>query len=168
MAKNKGSDTEKTIAMICSAYRKAGRANIRKVDPPTLTMGKGRTILLENPFLDFMGVWTEAGRRSITFEVKRTAEPRLPVNRPGQSGITVKQWQCLQDWDRAGACTFILWHHPTTANPHGIRILTIELIRQALQETERASVPWNRAIKVERGNGFITHDFLNTAKHLTI
>lgn len=144
-----------------SAYERNGVATIKKVDPPTLTLGGGRrTVLLENPWLDFAGTWTARGGRSIIIEAKHTEKPILPINRKG--GITPKQWENLLMWKRAGAAVFIAWEYK-----RDIRVSTPELISGFLDQSQRKSMPWFACCQVDKGTGFITHDILKTCDHLT-
>lgn len=93
-----------------SAATYVGKLRLRKVDPPARIMGGGagrRVIFLENPFLDFVGVWTECGGRAVFIECKSTAKPKLTFDSDG--GITTTQLDALRNWHNAGAVAFVLW-----------------------------------------------------------
>jgi len=153
-----GQAFEREVGMVCDAYRATGRADIRKVDPPTRTLwkcGKPVTILLPNPFLDFVGTWTEMGGKAVMIEVKSTEEPRLAVLAEKQkgSGISHDQLTNALAWEKAGAAVAFLWRHD-----RAVRLLTPSMVRAAT--TDRKSVTWTTAHLVPAGLGFCFHDFL--------
>jgi hypothetical protein len=65
-------------------------------------------ILLENPFLDFCGTWSEMDGQALHFECKVTKSHRLPIH-VTHSGISVNQASAMYAWSRAGAAAFMLW-----------------------------------------------------------
>lgn len=153
-----GQSFERRIAMICDAYRKAGLADIRKVDPPTLTTGSRRAtkiIHLANPWLDFVGTWTARGGRMIQIEAKSTEEPVLQILKEGRSGsgITYNQQINARRWANAGAAVGFLWHFQGE-----VRFVTPTMVEAQL--TQRYSLRWIDAHRVPAGPGFILHDFL--------
>lgn len=153
-----GQAFEREMGLVCDAYRAQGRANIRKVDPPSRSFTKGGktfTTLLANPFLDFVGTWTELGGKAIMVEVKSTAEPRLAVLAAGQKGSGISHDQLVNalEWEHAGAAVAFLWQHD-----RAVRLLTPTMVRAAT--TERRSVPWTTGHLVPAGMGFCFHDFL--------
>jgi penicillin-binding protein-related factor A (putative recombinase) len=168
--KNRGTSFEKRIADALEIYRNRGALKAHKVDPPTKTFpgGKGRpprTILLPNPFLDFVGAMPNKGGRMLCFEAKRTEDPRLAID--ADRGVTPAQWASLHEWQAAGAACFILWEFPTRTDPFEMRILTLEIAKAALLDCERKSVPWNRAAPVPRGTGYLRYDFMAAIDALT-
>ena len=102
---SRGKEFEEQVEKVLLQYQIAGVLRARKVDPPTRWV-MGRLIPQANPFLDFVGVWTERAGRSVFFEAKETAEPRLAI---GGNGITATQRDSLVLWGLAGAVTFVLW-----------------------------------------------------------
>lgn len=160
-----GQAFERELAMVCDHYRRAGEADIEKIDPPTKTItygGRARTILLANPWLDFSGTWTRQGGRAIHLEVKSTQEPRLAILAEGQSGsgITHRQLQNARRWKLAGAAVAFLWHHERE-----VRIVTPTMIQ--LQLATRRSLRWIDAHPVPKGPGFCLYDFLPSLHALT-
>ena len=80
LATKRGKEFEDILARICDCYRQSGRAKIHKVDPPSKMVGRGpgaRIIYGVNPFLDFIGTWSERGNRSLMMEAKSTSNHRL-------------------------------------------------------------------------------------------
>jgi penicillin-binding protein-related factor A (putative recombinase) len=161
MARNRGKEFESRIETLLQEYSRTGVAKIHKVDPPSCHAGR-RVILMENPWLDFQGVWTVNANRAIAFEAKRTDKPLLPINTTGGGGMSPKQWASFEAWTHAGATTFVLWEHLGE-----IRIITHAMCRNALAETKRKSLRWIDAIRIAPGEGRLHHDFLRTAYHLT-
>lgn len=157
-AKQAGDAFESTIELILTGYERTRRATINKVDPPTKVVGKGKVIHMANPFLDYVGAWTERGGRAIFLEAKSTAGPTLKLCASG--GLTDKQWEALHRWDQAGAVTGILWGHAGQ-----IKAINLPTIRQAI--TTRRSIKWEHYRPCRKGTGLITHDFLAELAELT-
>lgn len=105
---NTGKPFEHLILEALERYDVLGVMRARKVDPP-VAMKDGKIILRRNPFLDFVGAWTERGGRALFFEAKSTTDPYLPVNAAG--GISPGQCQAIREWSRAGAVVFVLWQY---------------------------------------------------------
>lgn len=87
-------------------YEKRGVLSLSKVAPPTLTTGRG-IIHLSNPFLDYIGAWTERGGRMLHIEVKSTKEPRLRIN--GSPGLTDGQMIAFRRWHLSGSACGLVW-----------------------------------------------------------
>ena len=157
MGKNTGTEFEAHVALVCDCYRAQGRADITKVEPPikTLFIGPGKTkvIHLENPYLDFIGAWTERGGRALHIEAKTTQAPRLAVG--ADNGISADQIANLKRWHNAGAAVGVLWEHAGQ-----VRFVTLTAIDHAREIEERASVQWSKAYPIPQGEGFVSFDFL--------
>lgn len=150
-----GQAFQKRVELGFVALRRAGRATIEKIDPPVRVVGTGqfrRVIFLENPWLDYGGVWTEAGGRAMQIEAKSTEQPRLPVGRPG--GLTAQQTANLIGWHRRGVACAVLWGHGDET-----RILTAEEIESAV-DAGAASIRWRHVPAVPRGTGGLEFDWL--------
>ena len=157
MGKNTGTTFEDHVAICCDVYRAQGRADITKVTPPSrcLFIGPGRqkTILLENPYLDFVGTWTERGGRAIHLEAKTTQAARLPVG--NDAGVNAEQLANLDRWHRAGAAVGVLWEHGSE-----VRFVSLTALQHAREVEERVSVRWEKAYQIPPGEGFLSFDFL--------
>lgn len=156
--KNGGSDFENHVEIVCDAYRIQRLADIEKVAPPVKVFGMdrqgmARVALLENPYLDFIGTWTERDGRAIHLEVKTTAEPRLPVG--NKAGVDAEQLANLRRWYDAGAAVGVLWLHGEE-----VRFVTLTAIQHAMEVDSRKSVPWQDAYPCPPGDGLISFDFL--------
>ena len=155
-AKNNGTAFESHIKLAAEGYAAQGRATLEKADPPTAIRykGPGKPFVqqLENPFLDFLGVWTERGGRALFIEAKSTEEHRLPICR--DNGLTSKQVAALQRWHDAGAVVGVVWHHRGEW-----RLVTLSLIEMVRAEGS-ASLRWADAMTLPRGTGLIQYDFL--------
>lgn len=153
------------MKLVCDAYDRQGRATIAKVDPPTKVLrigGKPHVIQLRNPYLDFVGTWTEQGGRMLMFEAKWTSEPVLRILRAGQTGSGISHEQLVtarRFWD-AGAVTFFLWSHKDQ-----VRFVTPTMVEATL--TARQSLPWLEAHRVPSGEGFVLFDFLTQIQPIT-
>lgn len=142
--RKRGGELETSLHSIHELYLMERRARIHKVDPPTRVFQKGgrkQVIFLENPFLDYIGVWTEAGGRMLAVEAKETAEPRLEL---AKTKLNPNQCRAIDLWTGAGAVAVICWRHDRQ-----IKLVTPEIIR-AEQEAGRASVRWSRACPLYR------------------
>lgn len=156
---NRGTEFERELETIFSAYLAQGRACIKKIDAPTKVMGK-RVIFLENPWLDFGGAWTERGGRLIKIEAKTTEEPTLRIG--GTGGLTESQWGNAMDWQRAGALVLILWRYKGE-----IRVTTPAMAMHACRENDRKSLRWCDAHPLPTGHGWVRFDPLTWAARLT-
>lgn len=158
MGKNGGINFEDHVVICADVYRTQGRADITKVEPPTKTVfigkGKTKTIQLENPYLDFVGCWTERGGRAIHLEAKATSTPRLPVG--NDDGVNADQLANLKRWHASGAAVGVLWQHAEQ-----VRFVTLGMITHAREVEERASVAWTKAYPIPYGGGFLSFDFLS-------
>ena len=154
---NDGTGFEGTVIAICEAYEKARRVRAFKVSPPTVVV-KGRVIMKKNPFLDFVGSWSERKGRMLMFECKSTSEPRLPF---GSDGISERQLKLLAHWGASGAIAFVLWEYRGAVKliTEGV-ILAAEAGRQP-DGKARKHLKWDiDGFEVPGGQGFVIHDFL--------
>jgi hypothetical protein len=155
-ARDNGNEAESLILGLCDEYRAQGRANLKKVDPPSKVVYKGGkpTIIYQaNPFLDLVGPWTEKGGRACFLEVKSTAGQRLPIARP--NGVTVKQLEALREWRESAAVTGVLWVHA-----NDLKVITLETIEFA-EGCGHASIPWRDFPLCRRGaSPLLRFDFL--------
>lgn len=153
--KNDGSTFEQILATQHEAYEAQGRARICQVSPPCRvfgTPGRQRVVMLDNPFVDFVGSWLERGGRSIHIEAKVTGKPILGFN--NDTGIKVKQLENLQRWEKAGAAVGVLWCHRGEA-----KLLTLNQILAARAEG-RGSVQWDRAYTLYQPSDLVFWDYL--------
>lgn len=143
--KNSGHEFEDDIAATCARYRAHRVMKVEKVSQPVRVFGFGkfqRVIMLANPFLDFIGVWTALGNRSLTFEAKSTQKDRLPVG--GAAGLTRSQVDAGQFWQASGAVTFLLWEHAgEVVLVDWSRITEILKTRRHLKRTDGLRVPFS-------------------------
>lgn len=155
-----GTAFEKSIFQTCEAYRSAGIATFHKVDPPTrvLRIGKAtRTIHLKNPFLDFVGSWTELGGKMLMIECKFTEGPLLRLDH--DAGIKASQIESGLRWAAAGAAVAYLWRVGSDT-----RLVTPAMVRAQL--TQRRSLRWCDAHPIPQGKHFILIDFLALLRQL--
>ena len=153
--KNGGAQFEEILATQHEAYEAQGRARLHKVSPPCLvfgTPGRQRVVLKENPFLDFVGSWTERGGRSIHVEAKMTATPRIGIN--NATGIKPDQLVNLQKWEASGSAVGVLWFHAGEC-----RLLTLNQIFAARDEG-RGSVRWGKAYRLYQTTDLVFWDYL--------
>lgn len=109
-ARNTGKEFEKQILDVLVQYQSSGVMRLKKVDPPVRVVGSGafrRILFLSNPWLDWVGCWTQRGGRAVLIEAKSTADPKLPFLTSG--GLTQTQFDTLRNWHNCGAATGILW-----------------------------------------------------------
>jgi penicillin-binding protein-related factor A (putative recombinase) len=159
---NRGTAFERELGLLFDAYRGANRADIQKVEAPTKVFGAGkakRTIHLTNPFLDYVGAWTERSGRMIQLEAKHTESPRLALG--GADGLTRSQWDAARAWDKAGAMVLLLWQYRDE-----VRVTTPHLAMHAAQINGRKSIRWADAYRMPAGLGFIRYDPLAWADQL--
>jgi penicillin-binding protein-related factor A (putative recombinase) len=153
--RNDGRAWEATVEAILTQYTARGLLRLRKVEPPTRTIGgKGfrKVIYLPNPFLDYVGAWTEAGGRAVFMEAKSTSEDRLPMG--GSGGLSAGQVENLFNWTNAGAVAFVLWEAPA-----GVVFIRAESVRSAFVKNRKSLAP-DDGVPVKAGVGFVVWDFL--------
>lgn len=154
-ARNTGKSFEGLLETVCVHYAAKGIMRLKKVEPPTRIIGGGhfkRIIFLPNPFLDFVGTWTERAGRAVFIEAKSTSEPKLPLGSDG--GVTAKQVDALRDWHGAGAAVGVLWEVKGDVFFVGVRKLL------AVLEVEgRKHLKPHDCEPVEQGIGCIYFDF---------
>jgi penicillin-binding protein-related factor A (putative recombinase) len=150
-ARNDGTGFENSLAGVLRCYASAGQMRVKKVSQPIKVFGppgNQRVIHLENPFLDFVGAWTERGGRMIMFEAKSTIEPKLQLG----SKLSDNQAASLHLWDVANAVSFLLWEHRGA-----VRLWTDWMIAE--QATEWRHLKFERGVVVPAGLGFVLWDF---------
>ncbi len=152
---NDGRPFQTLLESILTQYQSAGLLRMKKVEPPTRIV-RGRILFLANPWLDYLGCWTERGGRMVTFEAKSTREPRLPL---WSNGVTEKQIDTLRLWDHAGAVAFVLWEFGGD-----VRLVRYSEIARVL--AERKHLKLDDALIVPRGDKWIVHDFLKVMERL--
>jgi len=147
---NDGRAFEDALESIFECYAAAGVMRVRKVEPPTRIVGTGaqrKVIFLANPFLDFVGTWTQRKGAMLNIEAKSTSEPRLPINRAG--GVSESQVRAIREWSLAGAYAVVFWEWE-----QGLKIITPAEISTAVN-TGRASLKWGDCQnEVLPGTGF--------------
>lgn len=159
---NDGRAFQADIETTLHAYRVRGMADLRKTEPPTRVLGGGhnrRVIFMANPFLDYLGTWSERHGRAIVVEAKSTATHRLPVNRDG--GLTAEQCHTMANWRKAGAAVALLWRW-RNADAGGLGPVTLwtpEMVWQRIGWGE-ASLKHEDGIPVGQGPGTRLVDFL--------
>ncbi len=163
-ARNDGRGLQGLVDTIAAAYEERGIARLRKTDPPVRVFGppmKRRVVFLENPWLDYAGSWTVADGRAIILEVKSTTEPKMRIIPEGKEGAGIEYHQLVnaEAWAAAGAAVAFLWEHAGE-----LRIFTPAMVRAI---TDRKSLRWCDAHKIEQGPGLIVFDFLRTLHFLT-
>jgi len=127
----RGAEFEKEVIRRAALYEKERLLVLRKVDPPTRIIGKAKIIYLPNPFLDFVGSYTEAGGRAIFIEAKQTDGDKLGIGSSNSSGVTVKQLHALRVWSASGAIAAVLWK-----TPNAIWFVPIEAIESMMYKTQ--------------------------------
>lgn len=152
---NDGRAFQADIETTLNAYRARGRADLRKVDPPSRLVGTGaqrHVIFMANPFLDYVGAWTERHGRTVIIEAKSTREHRLRLARDG--GLTAEQCDTLARWRKAGAAAAVLWRHAGT-----VTLWTAERVWQEIG-FGKASLVHEEGVPVPQGVGTLLVDFL--------
>lgn len=151
---NTGKEFESTLEAVFEGYRKRGIADVQKVDPPVRVVGPPkfkRVILLENPWLDFVGTWTEMGGRMLVIEAKSTEEPRLEL---GDGGFTKAQQDAMARWHRSGALTGLVWYHGGA-----VKVITHGMVQMALEMGVK-SFKWRHLPGTPKGEGWVLWDVL--------
>ncbi len=149
-----GKSFQSRLESIWLGYRRSGRADIEKIDPPMKVYGTGprrNVVFLENPWLDYGGAWTEQGGRAIYIEAKSTEGERLSL---GNSGVSDSQIKALRRWTRAGAVAAVAWHHGNE-----IKIVPARELLDALDAGAK-SIHWRHLPAAPRGLGLIEFDIL--------
>jgi penicillin-binding protein-related factor A (putative recombinase) len=142
------------LASTLSGYRRAGIADLQKIDPPVRVYGTGigrRVVFLENPWLDYAGTWTARGGRAIHLEAKATEGERLPI---GKAGVSESQLAALRRWTAAGAVAAVIWGHADE-----MRVVTAQALLAAWDAGAK-SIQWRHLPAVHRGTGLIEFDIL--------
>ncbi len=156
--KTPGKIFEDSIEGIFAAYKRAGIAKIEKVDPPVRVIGSKsfkKVIFLENPWLDYSGVWSANGGQQLHIEAKTTGDPRLEI---GEKGISDDQVRALLEWHKFGAAVGIAWGHEGQ-----VKVITVETIRVAVAMGLK-SFKWRHLPPCPRGEGFILWDILRAIR----
>lgn len=158
---NTGIGFQGMIESTARTYQASGWMRLRKVDPPTRVVGSGaarRIIYLENPFLDFIGSWTERKGRMVVIECKSTSKEKLPFDSSG--GVTVAQLDSLRHWHNAGAVAFVLWEFKGQ-----VKMVTAEFLAKCRDENRREEhfkyIHWeDLGEPMKQGRGLNLVDFL--------
>lgn len=125
----RGKGFEHDIIERAKVYEAKKYLVLRKVDPPSRII-RGRVLFLANPFLDFVGSFTERGGRAIFLEAKETHEDKLGIGAK-TNGITDKQLHSLRVWHHSGAIAGTLWKCPA-----GVYLIPIALLDAIAQRTQ--------------------------------
>jgi penicillin-binding protein-related factor A (putative recombinase) len=149
--KNDGRRFENVLKNVLSVYTLKGLLHMEKVEPPS-RISRGRVIFLMNPFIDYIGTWTENNGRMVACEAKSTSVPKLCLN-VVTGGLTRQQFFAMQMWHRAGAAVFLLWEHAGR-----VEFFNCETISKIL--TVRKHLVPGDGIEVPKGNGFVIYDFI--------
>lgn len=153
--RNDGRDFEAEFKQTCDAYRRQGILRMEKVGPPARVMGGGskerRVIFMENPFADWMGVWTERGRTALLLETKSTAEPKLQFG----STISDTQIEWLIRWAHAGMVTGVVWRWTVERKTV---FIPIGLLHQ-VHRSGRRHLKFDEGDPIGQGLGFCLLDF---------
>lgn len=154
--KRQGQWLEKEIGMINDAYRLQNIAKIHKVSPPSIVIYNPvlRVVMLENPYLDYIGTWTSRDGRTISIEAKSTEKPSLTICQDG--GITDRQYAALHAWHQSGAAVGVLWGYQER-----IRFVTIAALTSQIQAGVK-HIKWDQVQPIPTGLGFITHDYIRS------
>lgn len=156
-ARNDGRGFEEQMSKTCAAYFHARVMRLEKCEPPARILYKpgGRDVIfLENPFLDFVGTWTERSGRAVLIEAKSTSEPRLSLG----GKLTDKQIEWLERWHLAGAAVGVVWEFVG----QGARFLPVGQIVETFKM--RKHVKWEEAEPIAQGRGFVLHDFAHNLR----
>lgn len=156
---NDGRGFEDLFERTCDAYLHSRTLRLSKVEPPVKVIGGGkverRVIFLENPYLDYLGAWTERGGRSLMIEAKCTSGPdggKLPIR--DDSSLKLRQVEWLKRWHCAGAAVGVVWNW----TERGSVFLPIGLI-DSIIKAERRHIKFEEGDKIEQGVGFVLLDF---------
>jgi len=142
------------LELTIMGYRAAGRADLEKIDPPLKVYGTGarrNVVFLSNPWLDYAGVWSEMGGRSLHLEAKSTEGERLGL---GGGGVSDNQIAAMRRWTRAGAIAAVVWHHRDA-----MKIIPARELLDAFDAGARG-LQWRHMPAVPRGTGLIEFDIL--------
>lgn len=125
--KNRGTEFEKRLQAVHNVYAMNRVAKIQKVTPPALVI-KGKMILMQNPWLDFAGTWTEQQGRTLIIEAKLTEKPTLDLC--VQGGLSENQYSNLWAWSNAGAVVGLVW---LFTEVNDIRLITLPMMATTVQ-----------------------------------
>jgi penicillin-binding protein-related factor A (putative recombinase) len=153
--RNTGKPFERRLDVILAQYTCRGLLRAKKAEPPTKVVGPARVIFLENPFLDYIGAWTQRNGRLLMFEAKSSRDPKLPMDSPKSGGLITKQVDALRHWHNAGAVAFVLWE----ISDRDCYLATWWAINRVLAQGRKHLVP-DDCRRVPQGQGFILYDFL--------
>lgn len=148
--KNTGKPFEQQVANIATIYEHGGVLALEKMDPPTFIDGQGQIGYKRNPFVDFIGTWTERGGRSIFLEAKSTDVERLAF---GTGGITQRQIDALFRWAANGAAVGVLWD--CRGN---VRFISRARLEKAIKLGMK-SFSIEETTPVRQGIGFVLYDY---------
>lgn len=123
--KNDGKKFENQISESLFEYQRQRLMRVKKVEQPIRMFGR-RVIHLKNPFLDYIGCWTERFGRMVAFEAKSTSKPTLQTH---SGGLTEAQIDALRWWKKSGAIVFMLWQFGGQ-----VKLWTYEMIEEQTRE----------------------------------
>ena len=140
--RNQGQWLEKEITTIADAYEVRGTMRLKKASPPSIVVYKPvpRVIMLENPYLDYIGTWTARGGRGLCIEAKSTEKPTLGICQDG--GITERQYSQLHLWEQAGAAVGVLWGYQAE-----IRFIALQALTAQIHAGVK-NIKWDAAKKI--------------------
>lgn len=150
--KNNGKPLEAAIKAVAVHYARNGEMRLEKVDPPTRIVFPKRIVFMENPFLDFIGTWTERGGRMVCIEAKSTDGPTLTLKHKG--GVTEGQINSMRLWADYGAAVGIVW-----AYGRDIAFVPVALVFSQLEAGVK-HIKWEHACPLVPRNPMYRADFL--------
>lgn len=156
--RNTGKGFESELKRIAEIYETKKLLALEKVDPPVKVLGSGefrKVIFLPNPFLDYVGTWTERGGRAVFLEAKSYETQRLPI---GDGGLTQKQGNKLKRWHSAGAAVGMLWECKGM-----VVFFSMQQIDDAFYYG-RKSLQFEHGEPVQQGQGFILYDYIENLR----
>lgn len=151
-----GKEFERQFEIVSTHYNYQRILKLAKCDPPSVIV-RGQIIYKANPFLDWVGSWTERGGRSLFIETKSTEHPRLPMS--DNHHLTKLQIDNLKFWAYAGAAVGVVWEW----RGHGCVFLPIGLIKKIWDE-ERRHIKFEEGDPIAQGNGMILFDFVHNLR----
>ena len=160
---NTGKALENIIENSAKRYELDGKLMLRKCDPPSLSYNKnGRTnhVLLQNPFLDFIGSLPDG--RCVQIEAKSTKDPRLHLG--GNNGVTQKQIDSIKAWERFNVITFVIWEHNGNYGYLDYEIIQ-KITSQKRGSSYRKSIRWEESMPIHQGTSILC-DFMATANRM--
>lgn len=156
--RNDGKDFEREFERVAGEYHFRQKLTLEKCDPPTRIV-RGQIIYQANPFLDWVGAWTERAGRALFIETKSTTDPSLPMSESGK--LTRKQKDMLIRWHHSGAAVGVVWQ---VLNPAAVFFIPVGQIKTAW-DAGRRSIRADECQPIKQGMGFVTFDFIENLRH---